>query len=48
MFNGTPSDSSRLAARDANGDPNQRAVIVDRVVTDAAGKTFTGTTGENK
>lgn len=48
MFSGTPSDSSRLAARDANGDPNQRAAIVDRVVSDAAGKTFTGTTGENK
>ena len=46
MFNGMPSGSSRLAARDANGDPNQRAVIVNRVVTDAAGKTFTGTTGE--
>lgn len=48
MFNGTPSGSSRLAARDADGDPNQRAVIVDRVVTDAAGRTFTGTTGEKK
>ena len=40
MFSGTASDSTRLAARDADGDPELRAAIVERVVTDAAGKTF--------
>lgn len=41
MFKGSPSDSARLAARNADGDPDKRAVIVNRVVTDTAGETFT-------
>ena len=45
MFSGTASDSSRLAARDADGDPDLRAAIVERVVDDAAGKTFTRSAG---
>ena len=45
MFNGTGSDSTRLAARDADGDPGKRAAIVDRVVADAAGETFTSKAG---
>jgi len=48
MFNGTSSDSSRLAARNADGDPNKRAAIVERVVTDTAGRTFTTDTGEKR
>ena len=39
MFGGTASDETRLAARDANGDPEKRDAIVARVVDDAAGLT---------
>lgn len=42
MFGGAGSDATRLAARNADGDPGKRADIVARVVDDAAGKTFTG------
>lgn len=40
MFNGAGSDETRLAARDADGDPAVREAIVTRVVDDAAGATF--------
>ncbi len=40
MFGGTGSAETRLAARDANGDPDKRDAIVSRVVDDAAGATF--------
>lgn len=36
MFGGTPSAETRLAARDAEGDPEKRDAIVGRVVDDAA------------
>jgi hypothetical protein len=36
MFGGEGSDSTRLAARDADGDPAKRDAIVNRVVDDAA------------
>ncbi len=39
MFGGTASDETRLAARDADGDPEKRDAIVARVVEDAAGLT---------
>lgn len=39
MFGGTASDETRLAARDADGDPEKRDAIVARVVDDAAGLT---------
>lgn len=40
MFKGKGSDETRLAARDADGDPETREAIVARVVDDAAGLTF--------
>ncbi|GMQ74825.1 MAG: hypothetical protein BMS9Abin01_0065 [Gammaproteobacteria bacterium] len=40
MFGGTGSGETRLAARDANGDPDKRDAIVSRVVDDAAGVAF--------
>lgn len=40
MFGGAGSDETRLAARNADGDPEKRAKIVARVVDDAAGETF--------
>ena len=36
MFGGEPSSATRLAARDAEGDPERRDAIVNRVVDDAA------------
>lgn len=41
MFGGAGSDATRLAARNADGDPEKREMIVTRVVNDAADKTFT-------
>ncbi|GMQ77038.1 MAG: hypothetical protein BMS9Abin01_2346 [Gammaproteobacteria bacterium] len=40
MFGGAGSGEMRLAARDANGDPDKRDAIVSRVVDDAAGVSF--------
>lgn len=39
MFDGVGSNETRLAARDADGDPDKREAIVSRVVDEAAGAT---------